>query len=392
MDDGNGGDFYDLYGVLTDTLAVTYTTSNITKGKSFGFRYRAKNIYGWGDYSDPIYILAASVPSAPVEPTLSVASDNSITLNMELCPDNGGSPIIGYYLYMNTGTDGSTLSRLATYSSTSFLMTHTVDTTNDAITTGKIYQFYWSCYNIIGESDPSSIISVSVNAAPSTPSAPYNDYTYSDSTSLYVNWGYVSDGVSPGGLIIGYKLYMDDGYGGDFDLIYDTVNVSPTINAVLISSLTTGLYYRFKVAAYNYNGASSNSSITSLQPCSIPSGWSKPNEVSTTTSSITISWNEPTSNGGCSITGYAVFIDDGNSGSYVEANADLDISVRDIPSLSTLTITRNLPATGNDGNIYRVKVRAYNPAGYLESAVKGIRFAIKPLAPPAPTKVSASSG
>jgi hypothetical protein len=33
-------------------------------------------------------------------------------------------------------------------------------------------------------------------------------------------------------------------------------------------------------------------------------------------------------NGGCTITSYAVFIDDGNNGNYVEANVDNDISVR----------------------------------------------------------------
>ena len=139
MDDGNGGNFYDQYGVLSNTLVTTFTTGNVTRGKTYGFKYRALNIYGWSDFSDAIYILASSKPSSPPQPTLSVASDNSITLDMQPCPDNGGSAIIGYYLYRNTGTDGSTMSLVSTYSSTSFLMTHTVDTTNDAIITGTIY-------------------------------------------------------------------------------------------------------------------------------------------------------------------------------------------------------------------------------------------------------------
>jgi hypothetical protein len=66
--------------------------------------------------------------------------------------------------------------------------------------------------------------------------------------------------------------------------------------------------------------------------------------------------------GGCSITGYAVFIDDGQNGEYVEANVDNDVLVRNQPSLSMLTITRVLAS--NLGMTYRIKVRAFNPAGY----------------------------
>ena len=56
---------------------------------------------------------------------------------------------------------------------------------------------------------------------------------------------------------------MDDGYGGTFKIIYDTVEVSPSINSYLITNLTTALMYRFKIAAYNFNGAGKNSTISS---------------------------------------------------------------------------------------------------------------------------------
>ena len=47
-----------------------------------------------------------------------------------------------------------------------------------------------------------------------------------------------------------------------------------------------------------------------------------------TTTSIDISWEPPTDNGGCQLTGYAVYVSDG-SGGFVEANADDDAAVRD---------------------------------------------------------------
>jgi len=34
-------------------------TSGVTAGALYGFRYRAKNVYGWGDFSDSVTIKAA---------------------------------------------------------------------------------------------------------------------------------------------------------------------------------------------------------------------------------------------------------------------------------------------------------------------------------------------
>jgi hypothetical protein len=84
--------------------------------------------------------------------------------------------------------------------------------------------------------------------------------------------------------------------------------------------------YRFQVEAYNFNldapGARSN--ITSVYACDVPYIEQKPIKVQATQSSISIKWNEPKDNGGCSIQGYSVHIDDGNQGPFVEANVEND--------------------------------------------------------------------
>lgn len=66
--------------------------------------------------------------------------------------NDGGSTILGYELWMNTGTDGSSFSLVSTYTATSFTMYHTVTTLADAIVTGKVYAFKWRAYNSIGYS------------------------------------------------------------------------------------------------------------------------------------------------------------------------------------------------------------------------------------------------
>lgn len=78
MDDG-AGFFSDVHGIASDTLALN-TIVEASQSVTYGFRYRAKNIYGWSNFSPITYILAAGIPSAPPCPDFVSATDNSITL------------------------------------------------------------------------------------------------------------------------------------------------------------------------------------------------------------------------------------------------------------------------------------------------------------------------
>jgi hypothetical protein len=103
---------------------------------------------------------------------------------------------------------------------------------------------------------------------------------------------------------------------------------------------------------------------------------SRPTKVSTSTTSIKISWNEPLDNGGCSIEGYSVFIDDGNNGNFAEANFINDNNVRLHPSLSSVEISRIDPLSL--GSTYRIYVNAHNYAGHSQSPILGVVFAALP--------------
>jgi hypothetical protein len=60
MDDGFGGMFISKVGVNSPYLMPTFTVrSIIVKGRTYRFRYRARNCYGWGPFSDELYVLAA---------------------------------------------------------------------------------------------------------------------------------------------------------------------------------------------------------------------------------------------------------------------------------------------------------------------------------------------
>lgn len=55
------------------------------------------------------------------------------------------------------------------------------------------------------------------------------------------------DGIVPGGQIAGYILYIDDGYGGDFKPIFNSVGLTSQVGEFLATGLLPSLQYRFTV-------------------------------------------------------------------------------------------------------------------------------------------------
>lgn len=151
----------------------------------------------------------------------------------------------------------------------------------------------------------------------------------SSDSSITVEWDKPSVDAAdlPGGRLTHYQLYMDDGLFGNFTL----VNTEPTtIRQMTLSDLTKGKAYRFKVTAFNYNGAGEFSDPYLFNSCASPSHLSAPTLKSTTDSTLTLEWSEPQDNGGCPITGYYILRDDGSSGvPSIEVNSPLDASIRD---------------------------------------------------------------
>jgi hypothetical protein len=97
IDDGFGGQFVAVYGLLVNSLSTSYTlTSGVQKGALFRARYRVKNIIGWSDYSPIGYILAAVVPSTPPQPAIVSAQAESILIQIFPSADEGGTDI-DYY-------------------------------------------------------------------------------------------------------------------------------------------------------------------------------------------------------------------------------------------------------------------------------------------------------
>ena len=131
------------------------------------------------------------------------------------------------------------------------------------------------------------------------------------------------------------------------------------------------------VEPYNFNVLQPGpiSDTAYIFACGIPKLSQRPKQIATTPTTISISWNEPTDNGGCTIQGYSIHIDDGYDGEFSEVNAVYDTNVRNLQSLSAYEIKR---ISYDIGKTYRILVKAYNLAGLAESPILGVEFATNP--------------
>jgi hypothetical protein len=106
MDDGMSGEFVSLNGLNINSLLTTFTTSDgVIKGRRHRFRYRAKNIVGWGPYSDDSFILAATVPDRAEQPYFLSFVNDELSIVIPRSMDNGGTPISSYELHVDAGND-----------------------------------------------------------------------------------------------------------------------------------------------------------------------------------------------------------------------------------------------------------------------------------------------
>jgi len=105
------------------------------------------------------------------------------------------------------------------------------------LTPGTIYKFKYRAVNEFGPSDFSDEVDAAVAEFPAKPTTLAKVDAESGETFITLSWSQSTDTDLP---VIGYVLYMDDGYGGDYSVIYNGRNY-PNVLKYTMSGLTTGL-------------------------------------------------------------------------------------------------------------------------------------------------------
>jgi hypothetical protein len=230
---------------------------------------------------------------------------------------------------------------------------------------------------------------------PGAPPPPY--LVSSTATSIKVKWEHpTTNGGTP---VTGYRLYMDDGAGGDYFMVYDGTgyeNVKEFDTATKISTMTSGLKYRFKVQSLNAIGASSLTHSRDLKFADgIDSIFIARNpEVSTpplppmrdsrtfvgafptratqstflhlpTDAQLSVRWIAPIDNGGSPVTNYKVNIYDKDQLAVSNECGQLEIQAIKLPlSTQNVVVWHGYESTGNISNT--------NTATEIAAALNGL--------------------
>ncbi len=238
--------------------------TGLKTGSIYRFRYRAINAVGHSGWSPITYIQPASVPTTPQPPTYAVSTDTSITLHLHRSDFDGGLPILDYELWIDQGSPTSSFTKMGSYSYATHGMSFVVDRDENSLTPGLIYRFIFRSKNAIGYSAFSDNLRIGLGALPPQAGIVSRASSGNSPSSIGLQWSPLVSTVLP---IIEYRLYMDDGNGVIFSLIFRGIDLDFTA-----AGLTPGVTYSFKLSAVNFNGEGPLSSAVLLQSCVVPIG------------------------------------------------------------------------------------------------------------------------
>jgi large repetitive protein len=303
---------YDSSGSAVSGATCTATTSatngsctitGLTNGSQYTFKAVTNSTANSSSVSSVASIATTTVTpaKAPEAPTgiTTTAGTGKVTVGWTEPTDNG-SAITSYTVqaYDNAGNAVAGATCTATAPAT------TCDVSAN-LAAGSAYTFKVTATSAAGTSAASTAsTSASVNAAPSEPR---NVTAVKGNTTATVSWDAPLD--SRGSDVTGYTVTA---YTSGNVAAGTCTSVAPTETCV-VTGLTNGTPYTFKVTATNGIGTSAQSTASSAAtPSTVPNA---PTGVTVASgdAQVTVSFTAPTNNGGSSITGYTVTASDGST-------------------------------------------------------------------------------
>ena len=334
------------------TFEVTNDTHGIVSGQIYTFYTRTRNMVDYSNSSAEVRFAAARTPLTMSMPTKVQTGSNTtqITVKWDAATDTEVETT-SYKLYAAEGNEEYQLIYDANLNTLLREFTYT------GLTPGQLYSFRITSVNMNGEGTRSNPLDVYACSAPSQPEPP--QLVSSTTESILLSW---TPPASDGGCaLVGYSLLTDSGSGGDVETQVDTnLNTNPQtlIKNATFSSSETGSWIRFKIMANNSEDGTS-SRIVQYMPAVVPDKPANPPakvDAETDDTQIAVSYSMATSeNGGTSIIGYEVQIDDGNYGEYITVQGGED---------KRTLATKAIISTGvQKGVTYRVRFRGINTVG-----------------------------
>jgi uncharacterized repeat protein (TIGR02543 family) len=339
--------------------ATSCVVPGLTNGTAYTFAVTASNgLFTSSPSTSSSSVVPATVPGAPTSVTATGTSSGTATIAFTAPTSNGGSAITGYTVTPSPATVGAS----CTGSGTSYTCT--------GLTDGVAYTFAVVAVNAVGNStagtNSTALTTQGAASAPTTISATRGD---GQATVTF------SGATANGSTITSYTVKAYDSTGNEVSGATCTVTTANTGGSCIITGLTNGSSYTFKAITNSTANSTAVSSVPSIATTEItpakapdaPSGVS----VVAGTGKISVSWEEPASNG-AAITSYTVTSSPGGFTCTVSAPA------------TTCDVSTGLVA----GTNYTFQVTATSLAGTSAASSASTSVAVN-ASPSAPINVTA---
>ncbi len=284
--------------IATNVPTTTFSDAGRVNGTTYYYTVSAVNAVGVSTRSNEASATPQPTqPTAPGAPTglTATAGNASVVLSWTAPASNGGSAVTGYAVYRGSTPGGEGPTPIATnVTGTSFTDTGEVN--------GTAYYYKVAAINAVGTSPQSNEASATPRAT--VPSAPIGLIASAGDGRVALSWQLpASDGGSG---VTGYTVYRGTAAGAESSTPIAT-NVALT--SLTDTAVTNGTAYFYRVAAVNAVGTSPSSNEASATPRATSSAPSAPQSLAAVGSSttVTLSWSAPASNGGSVVTGYNVY-------------------------------------------------------------------------------------
>ena len=318
---------------------LTCDVTGLTNGTAYTFKVKATNDVGPG--SDSAASAAATplgAPAAPAAPT--VTRGNAQVTVTWVAPATNGSAITGYTVATYVG--GTLVAGKTCTPNPVTALTCTVT----GLTNGTEYTFKVKATNAIGSTESAASAAIIPAVAPTAPAAPT---VVKGHLSVQLTWVAPANG---GSAITGYTVST---YTGTTLVTGKTCTPSPaTATTCVVTGLTNGTAYTFKVKATNAVGSSADSvASAAVTPAAVPATPAAPTikvGAAVGTGKATVTWVAPANNGSV-ITGFTAT-------AYTAAG----VSSGTCTTASATALTCSITGLTN-GTVYTFKVTAKNANG-----------------------------
>lgn len=324
------------------TTVTSATVNGLTNGVGYSFRVSAKNAVGTGSPSTPSASVApAAVADAPTAVT-GTRGNGLVDLSWTAPTATGGTAITGYDVEWSSDNGTSWSDPLG-----SALNDPALQATVTGLANGTSYLFRVAAVNGAGRG---AFASPAAEVTPATtPGTPTGLGGMPGNAQVSLSW---SAPASGGAAVSGYDVQWSTDDGTHWSGSLDSAAVS-SATAAVVSGLTNGTGYTFRVAARNAVGAGDFTAPTSaVTPVTTP-GAPTLDTPTRGDALLSVTWTAPSGDGGTAITGYDVEWSADNGTTWTGPLVSAWTSTGTTASLTGLT----------NGTAYVVKVAGRNAVG-----------------------------